>query len=408
MHTNIISGHLLATSYWHVTAASDTGDNVTRVMKAAVVEGSGSDPEGGAPDRSPTLASVPLVPSNSPRGRLRRETLGILTEALLARNVTLSRDAYQMLSNGGLVGSSKDGNVAPSVGEVLRARRNLHFGLWGGGPRLMHSSVVTSDLMPVCAETVAAGRVPSRLKGFAPTRMTRVQGGEYQPSPARGNDLLQVRMFKRNDDAMQLNAQAIDRLKVLGGDSEEIIAAYQAEQLGFREARKEAKAATDGKGKGELTKDEEAALKKRDVINFLEIEAIVPGTVWPVDFRLAADATPAQIALFCRGLERFVKRQNMGGMGRWGFGQYRAYLSIDGADGPIGTLRWSDEVQNHVLTFVNDSYDKALADALATFDPAEIDGFVAVNKADDKAPKAKRSGKKAGEAEGAAVAESEA
>lgn len=396
-------GHLMATSYWHVT--SDSSDNLTRVMRGNLVAGI-SDPDGRSPHQSPIISSVPLVPSNSVRGRLHRHTLSILTEALLARGESFDRETYQMLSNGGMVGGGENNKL--TVGETLRARRHIHFGLWGGGPRLMPSSVVTRDLVPVCAETIQANRIPPALRGFAPNRIHYV-GDQQQPSPATGRDLIVRRMFKKNDDMMQVNADAMSRLAVLGADAHQIIANYQAEQLGFREARKEAKASTEGRAKHTLSDDEQLALKKRDSVNYLEIEAVIPGTVWPVDLRLASYVSPAQIALFSRGLERFVAHQALGGLGRWGFGQYRAYLEIVGPDGHIGSLRWNDELQDHVLTFANDSYDAALADALACVNVSETAAFAVVP---DSAPvagdKAKKPRKGAAHKAGQVPAEAEA
>lgn len=378
-----ITGHLLATSYWHVTSGGGSNDNVTRVMRSGIVGGAMSE-DGSAPEKPPTLSDVPLVPSNSVRGRLRRHTLSILVEALMARGETLTKDAYQMLSNGGMVGGGEDNQL--TVGELVRARKNVHFGLWGGGPRLIPSAVITCDLMPVCAETISSGRVAPEHRGFAPV-ITRRTGDQTTTVPAAGWNLIQTRIFKRNDDMLTVNSEALARLSVLGPDSHEVIAAYQAEQMAFSDARKQAKSATEGKHQSALTDDEASALKKRTLTHFLEMEVVVPGTVWPVDMRLQSWVSPAQLALFIRGLERLVNEQQLGGFKRWGFGQYNAYLDITAGDQKVGRIQWDAERHQHTCTMVDSSYDDALRQALASVDSAELSGFA--NAGAPKAPKAK-------------------
>lgn len=370
MNTIRIQGHLLATSFWHVT--EEVRDNETKVMRAKIIAGAYTD-DGRAPDTPPLIAEVPLVPSNSIRGRLHRASLAILTEALIARGEFISRDAYQMLSNGGLVGGGA-GNIL-SVGEILAARKHVHFGLWGGGPRLMPSSVVTCDLLPVCAETLASGRVPDSFKDFAPMIQVTIGEGERQTTErqiAPAWRLLSKRIFKRNDDMMALNTQALTRLGVLGEDAEQLITEYQAEQIGKREDRKSAKESTEGMDVRTLSDDMKASLKKTDITNFLTMEVVSPGTVWPVDLRLNATSTAAQIALFARSVEHFANEQRIGSFGRWGFGQFRAHLTITKEDEPIGTIRFNESTSNHELVFFDPSFDEALQADLRAVTGAEI------------------------------------
>lgn len=369
MHSVQISGYLMSTSCLHVAHGAD--DNITRVMKMNVVDGSSTD-DGEAPVRPPHLSQIPFVPSNSIRGRIRRHTLSILTEALMAKGETITRDAYQMLSNGGMLGGADAG--ALTVGEVIRGRRHVFVGLWGGGPRMLASAVTTCDLVPVCAETIGAGKVPESLKGFAPTRTSYV---DSQPTTqkARGRDLVTTRIFRRNDDMIQLNAEAVRRLSTLGPDAEQQIAAYQTEQLGFREDRRAAKSTLGDKDARTLSAEDQESLKKRDLTNFLEMEIVVPGVVWPIDLLLASHVTPAQIALFARGVERFANEQKLGGNSRLGFGQYRAHLDVIVSGECVGTLRLVESTKQHRLEFVDPTYDEALREALAAVSGADINLF---------------------------------
>jgi CRISPR type IV-associated protein Csf2 len=369
MHALAIRGHLLATTPWHVGDGAD--NNVTRTMKALVVEGA-ETADGLPPDRPPTLASVPLVPSNSIRGRLRRQTLGFLTEALVASGQHITRETYQMLSNGGMIGGREAGEL--TVGELVRARRQLHVGLWGGGPRLLPSGVTTCDLMPICHETIAAGKVPVSLQAYAPVR-TRRNGDQIVTEPARGRDLVVSRMFKRNDDMMQLTADAHARLAALGPEADAAIAEYQAIQFGHRESRKSAKESLGDRDARTLSEEDRDSLRKKDLVNFLEMEVVVPGTVWPFELRLADYASPAQIALLARGVERMLNEQKIGGYGRWGFGQCRAKLDVWLLDELIGTLRYDEALGRHVLAFSDRAYDDALSAELASLAGEELDAF---------------------------------
>lgn len=370
MNTIRIQGHFLATSFWHVT--EETRDNETKVMRAKIVAGAYTD-DGRAPDAPPLIAEVPLVPSNSIRGRLHRASLAILTEALIARGEFITRDAYQMLSNGGMVGGGT--NNILSVGELLSARKHVHFGLWGGGPRMLPSSVVTCDLLPVCAETLAGGRIPDSFKDFAPMIQVTIGEGDNQTTErqiAPAWRLLSKRIFKRNDDMMSLNNQAITRLGVLGDDAQQQIAAYQADQVGKREDRKSAKESTEGLDVRMLSDEMKASLKKTDITNFLTMEVVAPGTVWPVDLRMNSTCTPAQIALFARSVYHFANEQRIGGFGRWGFGQFRAHLTITKEGEPIGSIRFNDATSSHELHFFDPSFDEALQAELAAVTGAEI------------------------------------
>ena len=395
MNTIRIQGHFLATTFWHVT--EEAKDNETKVMKAKIIAGAYTE-DGRAPQNPPMLAEVPLVPSNSIRGRIHRASLAILAEALMERGEFITRDAYQMLSNGGMVGGGS--NNVLSAGEIISARKHIHFGLWGGGPRMMPSAVTTCDLLPVCAETLQSGRVSTTYKDYAPMVAVSIGEGnnkttERQIAPAWR--LLSKRMFKRNDDMMSLTPDAVTRLGVLGEDSVEQIAQYQAQELGKREDRKSAKESAEGLDSRTLSDDVKAALKKTDLTNFLTLEVVAPGTVWPVDLRMNSTSTPAQIALFARAVERFVNEQRIGSFGRWGFGQFQAHLTITKDGEEIGHIRRNETTGNHELVFSEPGFEEALQAELQVVKGEEINTWAKVP--DAGGPSTTKKGKKsAGEA----------
>lgn len=392
MNSIRLQGHFLATTPWHVTEGSE--GNETVVMKTKIVAGAATS-DGRAPDVPPELASVPFVPANSVRARLRRSTLAILIDALMARGETISREAYQLLSNGGMLGSGDAATL--TVGEWLRARKHIHFGLWGGGPRMIESNVVGCDMLPVCAETLAAGRVPEKYRDFAPT-VTRNLGTPDSPQIDRqiapGWKLIGKRMFKRNDDLLQLNEKTVTRLGVLGENFQELIDEYQAEQLGHRASRRDAKARTEGQDARTLSAEEQEALKKKELTNYLVMEIVAPGTVWPVDLRLDSKCTAAQVALFARGVEHFLNEDRIGSFGRFGFGQFKAYMDITEDGEVIGHVRWDEAAGKHVATFIDPSYFEVLHEELSQTTAAEIEMFAKTALVDSEKEAKKASKKK--------------
>lgn len=372
MNGTRIQGHFLATSYWHVT--QDTDANVTRLMKSKVVLAQPQE-DGSAPYSPPTVGYVPVLPSNSLRGQWHRHCLSILTDALLEKGEFITKDTYQMLSNGGMIGGAESGPL--TIGEAVRAHKHVYVGLWGGGPRLLPSSVVTCDLMPVCAETVQAGIVPQKLLGFAPQITVKIDDAASESQPATASQLIWRRMFKRNDDMMSLNRDAVDRFQALGEDGQAIVQAHQIEQMGFREDRRTAK--EDKKDSRLLTDEEKDAQKKKDLVNFLEIEVVAPGTVWPVDLRLGSTCTAAQIALAAASLTRLINTQRFGSFSRWGFGQYRAYLDVIRDDVKIASIVYDAESQSHHLVYAEPGYEEALSAALQDLSAKELNEFAMAN-----------------------------
>lgn len=405
MNSIRFTGHLVATTPWHVTEGAE--GNETKIMRAKIAFGADTS-DGRAPNHMVGLAtSVPLVPSNSIRGRLHRASMGILIDALMARGEFISRDTYQLLSNGGMIGGKDAGEL--TVGEFVRARRNLHFGLWGGGPRLLPSTVVTCDLLPVCAETLTFGKVNERYRDFAPTVVRSTGSGDAlagESAVASAWSLIDRRMFKRNDDLLRLNAESAKRLDVLGPDSANVVAQYQAEQLAARETRKAAKVATEGVDKRLLSDDDKADLKKSDLTNFLTMEVVIPGTVWPLDLRLHSSCTPAQIALFARSVQAFCNDDRIGSFGRLGFGQFRGWVEIAKDGEPIGRIAWDAASSRHELVFEDSGFEDQLAAELAAVTAAELDEFTRTARSqavDDAAPASQ--GKKGRSAKAAAEAQ---
>jgi CRISPR type IV-associated protein Csf2 len=375
MHGLTVTGYLLATTPWHVAEGAE--GNLTRTMRLALIAGAGSQEEG-AQEQPPVSSLVPFVPSNSIRGRLRRHCLGIVLESLSAREQTIKLPTFQMLANGGMLGGGDMGTL--TVGEVVRARKHVFVGLWGGGPRMLASAVTTHDLLPVCQETIAAGLVPQPLLRFAPVRMVTSSTGAVATERLRAYQLVTRRMFKRNDDLMRMSADTTHALSVLGSDAEDKVAAYQVEQLGLNTARAEAKTANAGRNARTLTDEEQEALKKRTLTNYLELETISPGSVWPMHIELGDHVTPAQIGLVARALERFVEAQGIGSGSRKGYGGFQAYLRFDRFDEKIATLHFDAATGRHQLAFTDDSYDAALRDALMQLNGADLDAFAAAVK----------------------------
>lgn len=293
----VIEGILRTTSPMHITAPGERkcklpNDNkpnaplfpmqaVQRMRLPAVLDEVAAENEEEQTTRY-RVPEVPIIPANSIRGRLRRFCAFEVFDVLKANKEKLTLDTYNTLLCGAATGSL-DSNP-PTLSEISEANDHPFIGLWGGGPRMLHSKLRVDTAYPICEDTRQI--VPSMIdSGFA--------------AAGTGRDLVQTFFRRRNDDILSFANPKYAEATV--EDFLNAIDEYQNERA---------------KPKSDNPEDEST----RGVRSFTAYEVVSPN----VPFRLAFDihGDYAQLGLFLNGLRRLIHDQSMGGMGRLGYGRF--------------------------------------------------------------------------------------
>lgn len=283
---NHIEGVLTLTSPLHCSAGAE--GNLTRTMKQPLVGPNGTN-------------LIPYFPANDLRGRLRRKAATIVLNHLTQAEGRVSVELMSGLTCGAISASSQND---VSVEEILRARGNVYMGVFGGGTRIMRSGIQVHDLLPFVGETLDAGMVPSNLGVEVPKDVRNGATAVAAPIPA-WQLVHRFRTIRVDDVYRVTNLSLLDRsLEDATGEVSE----YQEAVLAGRNERKADK----------------ATVKKTDLGNMMEAEAIAAGTPLHLRIDLHDHLTDAQRGLVLLALRDLVNEQALGGMVRHGWGKFKA------------------------------------------------------------------------------------
>lgn len=246
---------------------------------------------------------VPFFPANGLRGGLRRKAASYVMGHLCEKESTISSSLYLGLSCGASSGSPDQ--TALSVEEILRAKRNVYMGLFGGGARLIASAYRVSDINPVIDLTVKTHMVPDYCRELVTARKTTGNEPEFLSSweLTKNGTMSPIRI---DDVYLVKDGASIQRYMT---NPVESVARHQ-ELVGLNRA-----ARTESEGTVKVVKE--------DVANMMAIETVATGT--PMHFRitLAPDATEAQIGMMLYALTDLIRENSLGGMGRIDCGRFR-------------------------------------------------------------------------------------
>lgn len=323
------------------------------------------------------MEPLPIIPSNSWRGRLRRDAAAVIQETLVARGERVSLAAYNTLRCGAPHGYPSSPH--PTLEDVRAARAHLFFGLFGGAPKLYRSHVITDTSFPLMAHAIDAGVVSAAYQDRAIGQIPRADGSSFTPR------ITSAVFFKRTDDSLMFTDPT----------AEKVIADYAESVEGWRELTGVTE--TDDTESVDVDPEDEAAVaaaaaaaaeklagpKKpmfRGVRGFVALELVHPGT--PFAFRVEAEGSPAQIGLTLEAVRRLQNRQ-IGGWVRNGFGRMTFDLIADIDDEtvvPYRQLEGSEVELNRDIEQIA-TLDEAMHDALDELTVAEIE---AIAKGDEK------------------------
>lgn len=259
---------------------------------------------------------VPYYPGNGLRGGLRRCAMRRIVKHLHETEGPIGDSLYLGLACGASNGGLETGKT--SIEEVLRARKQVYMGTFGGGMRMHRSAFRVSDMVPVIPLTLDTGLVPQAYKD--------AQQGVQPGFPWK---LLGKRTIHRVDDLIRLSEA--DFIVHNVDNALEAVTQHQATVI------------TNGKDrKGNKDSDEDENVKKTDVANIMTHEYVAAGV--PFFFRLDIDesSTEAQLGMILLCLRDLLLENNFGGMSRFGFGRVQVQQIIlrngEGEGKPINIL----------------------------------------------------------------------
>lgn len=251
---------------------------------------------------------VPYFPANGLRGGLRRKAAARVMERLCQGESRVTALLYLGLTCGASSGSPDQ--TALSIEELLRARRNVYMGLFGGGARLIQSAYRVSDINPVIDLTVKTGVVPAACADRVVARPAKEEGGrqsylaawELTPNLNNSQSYGLLNLIRVDDVYRVMRDDEIARFVM---NPTESVAAHQA-TVGMNVDERKAGAAS-----------------KEDVANMMVFETVAAGT--PMHFRvtLAPAASEAQAGLLLLSLADLIQENSMGGFGRIDCGRFR-------------------------------------------------------------------------------------
>jgi len=278
---------------YKVSGGSECG--LTMTMPIPGVYSVASDVPGAEAEVRSTTVPLPIIPSSTITGGLRRAACALIEDSVVDRKLNMSVAAFNTLSSGSATATL---TAATQVTTIRAAAQHPFFGLFGGTSLALSSRMVVADAVPVIEETVGM----SLLSSTQPTMILR-------PSDM----LIPVQIIRKND-ALGRDA---DRLVELIGEAE--ITKYWVEQTEQTVKRKESKAAAAAAlASGEVVEKG----KKETLQTATAIEAVMPNVNFVLSFEVNA-YSEAQFGLFLMALQRLLRKGQFGGRAARGFGQYK-------------------------------------------------------------------------------------
>ena len=301
-HKYIIALDITTTSPMHITAieggsydvksqrvsryktASGIGCSLTRTMGLAHCATERKTDEDGE-SKGIYTPLVPVIPSSTISGKLRRAASDLLCNSLISRSLKISTSAYNVLSTG-MATTALDTNKK-NAQVLVMARKDAFLSLFGGTSFGLSAHSVIDTGLPLVAMTEGQLMTPPII--------------DKQPLTSLREMTETIAIIKK-DDVMDMHRSSLEG--VVGYERvSDYIAAKTTE-------------ATDKK----KTKEEDAG-KKTDLRTFNAFEAVKAG----VSFGLRIEVTsfePSHLGLMLLSVQEMLRAGQFGGKGAKGFGRF--------------------------------------------------------------------------------------
>lgn len=314
-------------------------------------------------------ADVPVIPASTLGGMLRNAAADLLFESMVARDLTISTDAYNTLCSGSATTSLSAGDATPEV--IALARRDAFLANFGGTSFALASRSVISNGVPIIQMTSDMLMTPAMVDPLAVERL---------------DEMTSVVAIIRKDSAADMKGRYIDEVIKLDDLAQYIIdkAADSAKASESKAKQKAAKAA------GETVERD----TKKDLRTLGAIEAVNPGLSFAIRIQVDA-ATPQQLGLMVLALQKILRAGQVGGKGARGFGQFvcensRIYAIDPHTNRPLsetGEHLFSDRTSGYAVAGIDDDSNngflvtsvQAAREYIENVEPELIEAFAATN-----------------------------
>lgn len=249
--------------------------------------------------------SVPILPANGLRGRLRRQAANVFFELLAKRGEKLSLEAYHVATCGAPSGVP-DGTQM-KLSETVACMAHPYIGLFGGGRRFTRGSLSVGTGYPVHELTLSAGIVPEDYR-----EMAVVGTGQNYDT----NRLTTNIFFTRKDDLITF---AMSGARAHIDNADEAIAEWLS-TLDTNRKRKETEKAEGGE-----------ASKKQSLAGVSATEVVLPGV--PMHATLIVDTAhigDAGLGLLIHAITGLANCGQHGGKGSVGLGKFTMQATAGG------------------------------------------------------------------------------
>lgn len=241
---------------------------------------------------------IPVVNSGTLRGGLRRAASDLIFEACHAHGVRMDSATLNTLRHGATNAAIARSEARSS--DFKEIYNNPHMGIFGGGPVMAAGFLQIGRLYPVCAETLAAGLVPSSHHD------TELEGWQITDTTT---GYPKIDMIKSPED----------RFAEFATDHDESVDMILSADLG-RRAKKGDKPVTDG---AEVEPEQSSKLRSSNIISY---EWILPGSVFYLDVSLrptpSGRPTDVHAGYLIEALCNYFNNHRVGGIRREGFGAF--------------------------------------------------------------------------------------
>lgn len=310
--------------------------------------------------------SVPVLTANSFRGRFRRVAATLVEDQLKAKGQRITQFTYNCLRSGAPFGSP--GSEIASLEEQCMGRNHPFIGVFGGGPRMLRSRLVTNTVWPVLTELQAIGVIPNDIPDEYINQRRRAFQCDEESDETESYYRLTQRIFMRRMDDL---AQMVDPLAPdVVHQYKRSVDEWQAITRGGRNAEAGDEPQDAGGEKGDKN--------YLDPLNrFNAMEIVRAGTLFHFLIELDSNCTPAQVGLVLHAL-RALERERLGGWARLGFGRFRfeQVTMSTGDPGNPAFCPFADGGEQRVLNpdvgFVSEA-NEAYQDAMAHLEAQELE-----------------------------------
>lgn len=234
---------------------------------------------------------VPVIPASTVGGKLRRAAADLLYASMVARDLTVSPDCYNVL-NSGMATTKIEADQADSETEVTQ-RQDPFLAIFGGTSFMLPAYSVIAEGWPLVEHT----RNKLMTEPMAPVSVLT----DYR-------DMTDAVAIIRKNDAADLAGQFVEGVVGI-----KALAEYAEAQQAERSASR-AKKSTGESG------------TKTDLRTFNAIEVVRAGMGFALRVELSA-RTPAHLGFLLMAMQRMLQEGQFGGKGARGMGAYIATAS---------------------------------------------------------------------------------